>query len=255
VTLVTGAASGIGRALCAALGREGAHLGLLDRNAEGLATVARELETAGVRCAHATADVTDRIGVQAAITYLSEQLGPVDILVACAGITGATLVDELAIEDTAALINVNLLGVAYSINAVLPGMLDRGQGQIVGISSIAGWRGMPYSAAYSASKAAVARYLESLRPALRRRGIAVSTIFPGFVNTPLMAAARARPPLPMMEPEQAARHILKAIRRRSRVYAFPWSTCLVAGFLRWLPPAVFDWLMGRAAAQIPGVQY
>ncbi len=98
---------------------------------------------------------------------------------------------------------VNLLGVVYAIEAVLPDMLARGSGQIVALSSLAGCRGMPFSAAYSASKAALANYLESLRPPLRRRGIAVTTVLPGFVRTPLMANASVQPPMAMMEPEGA----------------------------------------------------
>jgi short-subunit dehydrogenase len=98
-------------------------------------------------------------------------------------------------------------------------------------------------------------YLESLRPSLRRRGIAVTTVLPGFVRTPLMANAPIQPPMTMMEPEVAARHILRAIRRRSRVYAFPWSTSLLLNVLRWLPPWLYDWCMARGAAHIPNVTY
>jgi short-subunit dehydrogenase len=255
VAIVTGAASGIGRALTPLLGREGTRLGLLDCNDRGLSSLAAELQAAGVRCAAATVDVSDRPAVRAAIDALGGQLGPVDLLVACAGITGTTLVDELAVAETERMLRVNLLGVAYAIDAVLPGMLARGSGQIVAVGSLAGCRGMPFSAAYSASKAALAAYLESLRPALRRRGIAVTTALPGFVRTPLMEAARVRPPLAMMEPERAAAHVLKAIVRRRRVYSFPLRTSLAIRFLRWLPAGVYDWMMSRAAAKVPDVTY
>jgi short-subunit dehydrogenase len=98
-------------------------------------------------------------------------------------------------------------------------------------------------------------YLESLRPPLRRRGILVTTVLPGFVNTPLMANAPVRPPMAMMEPEAAAQHILRAIRRRSRVYAFPWSTSLLLTVLRCLPAWLYDWCMVRAASHVPDVAY
>ncbi len=178
-----------------------------------------------------------------------------DLLVACAGITGATLVDDLAVEQMEAIVRVNLLGSVYAIDAVLPDMLARKSGHIVALSSLAGCRGMPFSAAYSASKAALATYLESLRPPLRRRGIAVTTVLPGFVRTPLMANAPVQPPMAMMEPEEAARYILRAIHRRSRVYAFPWSTSLLLGVLRCLPAWLYDWCMARGAAHIPNVTY
>ncbi|MGH7172423.1 MAG: SDR family NAD(P)-dependent oxidoreductase [Gemmataceae bacterium] len=255
VAVVTGAASGMGRALCHELAREGVRLGLLDRNAEGLASLAEELRERGVPCGRAIADVSDRQAVRSAIHALVGELGPVDMLVACAGITGATFVDDLAVDQTETILRVNLLGVVYTLDAVLPDMLARQSGHIVALASLAGCRGMPFSAAYSASKAALIAYLESLRPPLRRRGIAVTTVLPGFVRTPLMTNAPAQPPMSMMEPEAAARHILRAIRRRSRVYAFPWSTSLLLSVLRWLPPWLYDWCMARGAAHIPNVTY
>ncbi|HTU17623.1 MAG TPA: SDR family NAD(P)-dependent oxidoreductase [Gemmataceae bacterium] len=255
VAVVTGAASGMGRALCQELAREGVRLGLLDRNVEGLASLEEELRKQGAGCRRAVADVSDRQAVRSAIQTLVGELGPVDLLVACAGITAATFVDDLAIEQTEAILRVNLLGVIYSLDAVLPDMLARQSGHIVALASLAGCRGMPFSAAYSASKAGLMTYLESLRPPLRRRGIAVTTVLPGFVRTPLMLGAAVQPPMAMMEPEDASRHILRAIRRRSRVYAFPWSTSLVLNVLRWLPPWLYDWCMARGAAHIPNVTY
>jgi short-subunit dehydrogenase len=255
VAIVTGAASGMGRALCRELAREGVRLGLLDRNAGGLASLAEELRASKAVCSQAAADVSERRAVRAAIDALVRDLGPVDLLVACAGITGATLVEDLAVEQTETLVRVNYLGVVYAIDAVLPDMLARGSGHIVALSSLAGCRGMPFTAAYSASKAALTTYLESLRPPLRRRGVAVTTVLPGFVRTPLMTNAPVQPPMAMMEPETAARHILRAIRRRSRVYAFPWSTTLLLGALRWLPAWLYDWCMTRGAARIPNVTY
>ena len=255
VAIVTGAASGMGRALCHELAHEGVRLGLLDRNTGGLDSLDAELRSSGAICCRATADVSERRAVRDAIAALVAELGPLDLLVACAGITGATLVEDLAVEQTEELMRVNFLGVIYAIDAVLPDMLARGSGQIVALSSLAGCRGMPFSAAYSASKAALTNYLESLRPPLRRRGIAVTTVLPGFVRTPLMANALAQPPMAMMAPETAARHILRAIQRRSRVYAFPWSTSLLLGVLRWLPPWLYDWCMARGAAHVPNVTY
>lgn len=255
VAVVTGAASGMGRALCPQLAREGVRLGLLDRNAEGLASLEEELRKQGTFCRLAVADVSDRQAIHSAFNALAAELGPVDVLVACAGITGATFVDDLAVEQTEAILRINVLGVVYSVEAVLPDMLARQSGHIVALSSLAGCRGMPFSAAYSASKAALMTYLESLRPSLRRRGIAVTTVLPGFVRTPLMVNAPAKPPMAMMEPEDAARHIIRAIHRRSRVYAFPWSTSLLLCVLRWLPPWLYDWCMARGAAHVPNVTY
>jgi short-subunit dehydrogenase len=255
VAVVTGAASGMGRALCRELARAGARLGLLDRNGGGLASLHDELQAAGTTCAGVVADVRDRVAVRRAIAFLTETLGPVDLLVACAGITGVTLVHDLAVDETEDILRVNLLGTAHAIDAVLPGMLKRGRGHLVALSSLAGCRGVPYSAAYCASKAALDKYLESLRPALRRRGIALTTVLPGFVRTPLLEHARVQAPVAAMEPEMAARYILRAIRRRQRVYAFPRITRLGIALLGWLPPWLYDWCMVRGAARIPDVPY
>jgi short-subunit dehydrogenase len=255
VAVLTGAASGMGRALCHELAREGMRLGLVDANAAGLNSLMGELQSAGVSCAAAVVDVRDRKAVRTGIADLTNQLGPVDMLVCCAGITGTTLVDDLDVELTEAIVQVNLLGVIYAVDAVLPGMLARGSGHLVALSSLAGCRGMPFSAAYSASKAALTAYLESLRPPLRRRGIAVTTVLPGFVRTPLMENAPVKPPMALMEPEAAARAIMRAIRKRSRVYAFPWTTSLVIHGLNWLPAWLFDWCMARGASRIHNVTY
>jgi short-subunit dehydrogenase len=255
VAVVTGAASGIGRALCQELARQGACLGLLDRNAEGLTSLETELRAQGTPCRQVVADVGDRPAVHSALSTLVAALGPVDLLITCAGITGATLVDDLAVAQTEAILRVNFLGVVYSLEAVLPDMLARQRGHIVALASLAGCRGLPFSAGYSASKAALMTYLEGLRPSLRRRGIAVTTVLPGFVRTPLMRNAPVQPPMAMMEPETAAWHILRAIRRRSRVYAFPWSTSLLLKVLGWLPPWLYDWCMVRSAAHISNVTY
>lgn len=255
VAVVTGAASGMGRALCQELAREGVHLGLIDRDAEGLVSLEKDLRQKGAICYQTTADVSDRQAVRGSIRAIVAELGPIEMLVACAGITGTTLVDDLAVERTEAILRVNMLGVVYALDAVLPDMIARQRGHIVALSSLAGCRGMPFSAAYSASKAALMTYLESLRPPLRRRGIAVTTVLPGFVRTPLMANAPVQPPMAMMEPEAAARHILRAIRRRSRVYSFPWSTSLLLRVLQLLPPWLYDWCMARGAAHIPNVPY
>jgi NAD(P)-dependent dehydrogenase (short-subunit alcohol dehydrogenase family) len=253
VAVVTGGGSGIGRALCRLLGQEGARVGILDR--EPLDSFTDELRAAGVRAAGVQADVRDRAAVLAAIDSLRQQLGPIDILVACAGISGATLVDDLAVERAEAILHINLLGVAHTIDAVLPDMLARGSGQIVGISSLLAVRGFPFTAAYCASKAGIATYLESLRGPLRGRGIHVTVVFPGYVRTPLTERGDVRPPLRLIEPEQAAAYILRAILRRSRVCRFPWGLSQLMRILCWLPPRTYDRVMARGALRIKHLTY
>jgi short-subunit dehydrogenase len=255
VVLVTGAAGGIGRPLCFLAGREGARLALVDRNESTLERLSAELKASGVHCASAVADVRVRGDVRGAVERLRSELGPVDILVAGAGLCAFSVVDDLNVPQVEEIIQVNFLGTVYAIEAVLPEMLKLGSGQIVGIASLAAVRALPFEGAYCASKAAVASYLESLRPPLRRRGIQVTTIFPGFVRTPLLknllAPSGAREPPGVVEPEAAAAIIATAIRRGKCVSCFPRSTSWLAHASRLLPARFYDRVMTRLAARIP----
>ncbi len=255
VVLVTGAASGMGRALCELMGAGGATLALVDRDAAGLKSLEISLAAAGIRCASAVADVRVRAQVKAAVDNVAGRLGSIDILVASAGICGLATVDDLRVEKLEEIVQVNFLGVVYTIEAVLPEMLRRKSGHLVGISSLAAFRGLPFEGAYCASKAALAAYLESLRPALRRRGIAVTTIFPGFVQTPLLAdlvvTAGDNAFKGVVDVGTAARKIAAAVGRRRRVYCFPWTTSWLTHAALLLPPRAYDWVMTRFAARVP----
>ncbi len=245
--LVTGAAGGIGRGTALALAEEGCRLGLIDREAGPLAAVAAELVARGATVAHVVADVADAQGLPAAVRSLEERLGPIDVLVACAGIGGLSpLPPDLDIAGLRAMLEVNVVGVARSIEAVLPGMIARGRGHIVGVSSVAGYRGLPWMISYSASKAALSAYLEGLRPALRRRGVTITTACPGFVRTALTRDTPFRSPVKMMEPERAGRYLARAALRRPRNCVFPLGTSIGMTFLRLVPDRVFDWMMDRA---------
>jgi short-subunit dehydrogenase len=246
VVFLTGAAHGIGRATALALGARGYRLGLIDRDAAALAEFVDSLRSSGVVVAAEAADVTDAVAVRSATARMEAVVGPVDVVVACAGIGGLTLLPDLNPSALRAMLDVNVFGVANTIEAVLPRMIARGRGHIVGVSSVAGYRGLPWMASYSASKAALAVYLEGLRPALKRRGVTVTTVFPGFVRTALTAGTPFRRPVRMLEPEQAASYLVRAIERRPRTEAFPLGTALGMAFLRGVPDRVFDWMMDRA---------
>ena len=246
IVLITGAARGIGRATAFALAGQGCRIGLIDRDAGPLGDVGSELSAGGATVATASADVSDRGSVVEAVRSLEEKLGPTGVLIACAGIGGLTQVPDLDIDGLKAMLGVNVVGVAQSIDAVLPGMIARRDGHIVGVSSVAGYRGMPWMASYSASKAALSAYLEALRPALKRRGVTITTACPGFVRTSLTQDTPFRNPVRMMEPEQAGRRIARAALRRPRNCVFPLGTSIGMSFLRHLPDPVFDWMMDRA---------
>jgi short-subunit dehydrogenase len=244
--VVTGAAHGIGRATAQVLGNRCDRLGLIDRDAPALAEVARSIREVGSIAASAPADVTDQQGVRSALVALEAEIGPTEVVVCCAGIGGLTLLPDLDPPALRAMLDVNVVGVANTIDAALPGLIARGGGHIVGVSSVAGYRGLPWMASYSASKAALSAYLEGLRPALKRRGVTITTVCPGFVRTAMTSGTPFRKPVPMLEPHEAAVFLLRAIDRRPRDYVFPRSTALGMGLLRRVPNRVFDWMMDRA---------
>src|ERR1700687_698178 len=182
VVLVTGAGSGIGRRLAQSFAAEGAAIAAIDLSPEPLASLAAEL--AGKRAAWATANVTDSVALAKAIEELQRQLGPVNMLLACAGIGRETSALHYRAEDVAAHIHVNLIGVSNSIAVVLPSMVARKQGHIVALSSLASYRGLPRLIGYSASKAGLNALMEGLRMELRGKGVHFTTICPGYVRTP-----------------------------------------------------------------------
>jgi short-subunit dehydrogenase len=247
VVLITGAASGLGRQLAQAVAAEGASVAAVDLRAEDLGSLASEL--GGKPCAWAPADVTDRSALETAVAHLRGQLGSINLLIACAGIGIETSALHYQAQDIESVIRVNLLGVVNSIGAVLPDMLARGQGHLAAISSLASFRGLPQMAGYCASKSGLNALLESIRVELKPCGIAVTTVCPGWVRTPMTQKVDA--PMPaLMEVEDAARHILKAIRKRWAFYAFPRSSAFRVRLLRWLPASLSDWLIDRMHRRI-----
>jgi len=241
VAVITGASSGIGWALAKELAAQRCQVGLVARRRDRLEALAAEIRAGGGAAAYADADVGDLSPTLAAIDALRRQLGPIDLLIANAGVGAPTFLEPLNIEEVEQMFRVNVLGVVYALEAVLPEMLRRGQGHVAAVSSLAAYKGLPGESAYCASKAAVNSYMEGLRIQLRTRGIAVTTLCPGFVKTPMTAVMDA--PMPwMIEADDAARRMVRALRRRRKVYNFPWQTALLMKVTRWVP----DWLMARA---------
>jgi NAD(P)-dependent dehydrogenase (short-subunit alcohol dehydrogenase family) len=245
VVLITGAGSGIGRQMAVTLAAEGAAVAALDLKPDGFAALAAELN--GKRIATAIGDVTDRDSLYPAVRSLEQEVGPTDVLIANAGIGVETGAHPYNAEGVEAQIRVNLIGVSNSIGAVLPGMIERRRGHLVGISSLASYRGLPKMAGYCASKAGVSALLEALRVELLPHGITVTTICPGWIRTPLTANIDVPHPF-LMDPKEAVRHILGAVRRRQACFAFPAPTLRRVRLLRWLPAGLSDWLVRRMMA-------
>ena len=244
VALITGAGSGLGRELARHLAREGAAIAAIDLKPEPLSAL--EAELGGTPVAWAIGDVTDRTALAQAVKQVRHKLGPIDLLIANAGIGIENSALQFRAEDFEAQIRVNLVGVANSVEAVLAEMLQRKRGHIVGISSLASYRGLPRMLGYCASKSGVTALMEGLRVELKPRGIAVSIVCPGWINTALTKMVFV-PREQMMDAPFAALRIVNAIRRRRSYYAFPMGMTGLVRLLKWLPSSISDWLTVRAA--------
>jgi short-subunit dehydrogenase len=237
VAIVTGASSGIGRALAIRLGAAGYRLGLVARRGELLESLAVEIDALGGEAAAAVADVGDRDALRRAVAEIEGRLGPTDVMVANAGFGAPTRLDPINIDDVEQTFRVNLLGVIYSIEAVQPGMLARRRGHLLAVSSLAGDKGLPGESAYCASKAAVNVYMEGLRIALRDKGIIVTTVCPGFVQTPMAPMDAAATPFVMTAEAAAARIARLIARRRGGVHRFPRRMAMLMALVARLPDA------------------
>jgi short-subunit dehydrogenase len=242
--MITGASSGIGKGLALEIAARGARLGLLARREDVLNELVAEIKKQNGTAVAAGADVRDPNAVRAAAERFRVELGPIDVMIANAGIGTSKHSVELDPVEVAEVININVLGAVNSVAAVLPEMVERKSGQLVAISSLAGYRGLAKSAAYCASKAALSSYFESLRIDLRHTGVSVTIVHPGFIKTSLTAGREAKMPY-LMELDDAVKKIVTAIEKGKKSYAFPWqlATFVRAGMI--MPTAMYDWIAER----------
>jgi NAD(P)-dependent dehydrogenase (short-subunit alcohol dehydrogenase family) len=241
---ITGASSGIGAALALHYAREGATLGLYARRAHELTHLAATLPSA--RCAVYVGDVRDADALRDAATDYVARFGVPDVVIASAGVSLGT--SSARSEDNEAFRTVfetNVLGMLFTFQPFLEPMQAARKGTLVGIASVAGFRGLPGSGPYSASKAAAISYLESLRVEMRGKGIAVVTICPGYIDTPMTA----RNPYPMpflLKPDRAAKLIARAVAGGRRFYVLPWQMAWIGKLLRVMPRPLYDMVFARA---------
>ena len=244
VAVVTGASSGLGAELARQLALAGYKVGLTARRAVDLGQVAEQIRLEGGTAAVAPADATDPQATAAAFRLLTRQLGEVDLLIANAGVGLDFSACNFQAATFARMVEVNLVAPATAIECVLPSMLKRRSGQIVGISSLAGYRGLPGSPGYSATKAGLSALLEGLRPELKRHGVAVTLVHPGYIRTP-MTESQANPQPFLMEVEPAARIILRGVMRRQSRVDFPLPMTVFLRMIRLFPDAIYDPLAAR----------
>ena len=241
---ITGASSGLGEALARHYAAAGHTLGLVARRGERLAQLAASLP--GTHHLYVL-DVRDREALHAAARDFLLRTGSVDIVVASAGISAGTLTEEL--DDFGmfnSIFETNVLATVATFEPFIESMVARQRGTLVGIASVAGVRGLPGAGAYSASKAAVATYCESLRLELLPKGVGVVTIAPGYIRTEMTAHNPYSMPF-LMEAHDFATRAAKAIGQQVSYRVIPWQMGWVARIMRVLP----DWLYDRLAVNAP----
>lgn len=240
---LTGASSGLGWALATEFARRGATLALVARRLDLIDGFARAHP--GVTVLTYAVDVTDSAALARAAADFIARHGEPDIVVANAGISAGSVSGLGDLEVFRRIMDVNYLGMVATFEPFVGAMRARHVGTLVGIASVAGVRGLPGAGAYSASKAAAMRYLESLRVELQPAGVAVVTIAPGYIRTPMTD----HNPYPMpflMAPEAFARKAVDAILAKRRFTVLPWQMRGVAMILHVLPRWLYDWAFARA---------
>lgn len=241
--VITGASSGIGRALAAEYARRGATLGLIGRRAELLEQLASDLKA---RSAQYAVDVRDAAGLARAAEDFIAKFGAPEIVIANAGVSSGTSIERT--EDRVVfqeILDTNVMGMVNTFQPFIPALRRAGGGTLVGIASVAGFRGMPGAGAYSASKAAAITYLESLRIDLRGSGISVVTICPGYIATPMTANNRFPMPF-IISADVAAGRMTDAIERRVRLTVIPWQMGMIGVLLKMMPRPLYDRIFARA---------
>lgn len=240
---ITGASSGIGLALAAEYARQGATLGLVARRLDALAEFARRFPQLSISIY--SADVRDEAAIAQAASQFVDTHGLPDVVIANAGISKGVVTGHGDLATFREVMDVNYFGMAATFEPFAKRMEEARRGTLVGIASVAGVRGLPGSGAYSASKAAALTYLESLRVEMRPFGVAVVTIVPGYIRTPMTA----HNPYPMpflMDADRFAEKAARAISRKARFTVLPWPMRIVAALLRCLPRWLYDRLFEKA---------
>ena len=248
---ITGASSGIGNALAHEYAKRfentGAIIGLASRRSEHLQQLATELQNQyKISCEIYPLDVRDATALEAAARDFMQLHGTPDIVISNAGVSRGTLTeykDDLAAIQ--AIFDINVMGMVNTFQPFIAAMKQAGRGQLVGVASVAGIRGIPGSGAYSASKAAAISYCESLRAEMQHFNIHVSTIAPGYVRTPMTKQNQYKMPF-LMDADVFASKFVDAVEAKVRFKIIPWQMGVIAKIMRLIPPRLWDYLMKNA---------
>ena len=238
--IITGASVGIGAALARSLARAGYSVGLVARRQELLEALTAELGQGGAKAAWAVADVADEASMRAAFASLEEELGPCEVMIANAGILSFQRPETFDTEVAVNILRVNVEGAINAAAVALPGMLARGRGQLVVLSSSAALRALPGWHAYAASKSAVSSFFRSLAFDLADKGVSVLVVQPGFVATDMTANNRFPMPGIWQAGELAEVIVARVQQGRGGVLTTPWFMGLALALSRIIPAFLFD---------------
>ncbi|AJX33736.1 SDR family oxidoreductase [Burkholderia oklahomensis] len=240
---ITGASSGLGLALAAEYARQGATLGLVARRADALAEFAQRFPKATISIY--PADVRDADALALAAARFVSAHGCPDVVIANAGISKGAITGEGDLAAFREIMDVNYYGMVATFEPFIAPMTAARRGTLVGVASVAGVRGLPGSGAYSASKSAAIKYLEALRVELRPAQVAVVTIAPGYIRTPMTE----HNPYPMpflMDADRFAKRAALAIAQKAAFRVIPWQMGVVAKLLHVMPRWLYDRLFEKA---------
>jgi short-subunit dehydrogenase len=238
--LITGASSGIGRALALELARAGTRVYVAARRQAQLDALVAEIAQEGGHAEALALDVACTDETHEAVRTLDAR-DPLDLVVANAGIGGQTPSTRTGYEEVRRILDVNLHGAVATLYGALPGMVARDRGHLAAVSSLAGLRGLPRFSAYCTAKAGLNTFLESLRVDLHKTGVAVTTICPGYVRTEMTAEIENTPFL--VEADDAAHIIVEALRKKQALCAFPQPTAAAMRSVAKLPSALYEFLV------------
>ena len=242
---ITGASMGIGEALALRLARDGAEIVASARSADKLAALAG---SGSGRIVAWPLDITDHAAVQDAVARIEAERGPIDVAVLNAGTHRPVAAADFTAEGLRDLMEINVMGTAACLEALMPRMSARGRGRIAVVASVAGYRGLPTSAYYGATKAALINLTESLKFDLDRAGVTIQLVDPGFVKTPLTDQNDFPMPF-LISAELAADRIARGLRSSRFEIAFPRAFVAILKLLRLLPYRLYFPLVGRSTGK------
>jgi len=248
IAWVTGAGKGLGRHVAQLLAEEGWQVAATSRTESDLDSLSDEAKDLPGDITSFPGDITDRAAMEDLVSRIETRMGPINLAILNAGTYIRFGVDDFSAAQFADQMDINVMGTVNCLAPVMEAMRFRQSGQIAVVSSLSGYRGLPYASAYGASKAALTNMCEALKPELEASNVDLSVVHPGFVRTPL--TDKNDFPMPfLMEPDIAARRLLDGLQKKKFEITFPTRFAYILKFLRCLPYSLYFVAMRRILAK------